>query len=88
MSKFKKCTLCFFKELEKEAKLLEKTNQENALVLKKIIALKQQTIEFALEDILEQLERHPFLNIKPQTMQWANLAIEHSKNWPPERISR
>jgi len=88
MSKFKKCTLSFFTELEKEAKLLEKTNQEDAIVLKKIIALKQQTIEFALEDILEQLERHPFLNIKPQTMHWANLAIEHAKSWPPERISR
>lgn len=88
MSKFKKCALSFFTELEKEAKLLEKTNPENALVLKKILALKQHTLEFALEDILEQLERHPFLNIKPQTMQWANLAIEHAKNWPPERISR
>jgi hypothetical protein len=50
MSKFKKCALSFFTELEKEAKLLDKMNPENAIVLKKIIALKQHSIEFELDE--------------------------------------
>lgn len=88
MSKSKEYTLRFFQELEKEVKFLVKKNPDDALVLQRIVSLKNQHYEFALEDILEQLERHPFLKIKPQTMEWANLAIAHNKRWPPERISR
>lgn len=84
MSKSKEYTLRFFQELEKEIKFLVKKNQDDALVLQRIVSLKNQHYEFALEDILEQLERHPFLKIKPQTMEWANIAI----SWPPTRNQR
>lgn len=90
MSKFKTFTLRFFDELEKEVRKLEKKDPDNALILRRILSLSIHTaqLEFALEDILEELEKRPFLNLKPETMLLANMAVQHAKIWPPERITR
>ncbi len=84
MSKFKRSTLHFFEALEKEVTRMEKTNPEDALVLKRILSLQYQSLEFALKHILEELEYRPFLTISPQTMLLAEVAIQHAKVWPPE----
>jgi hypothetical protein len=88
MSKFKKCTLRFFDELEKEAKKLEKSNPEDTMVLNRVLSLRHQPLEFALEDILEALESLPFLKIPPETIHWAEMAIQSAKVWPAPRNYR